>query len=301
VKGNDVPRLSLGQRKAVLGYAFISPFLIGFAFFVLYPFVQSVVFSFSKLQVSASGFTLDFVGWANYRHSLMVDADYKRMLFETIVSTVADIPAVITFSFLVASILNQNFRGRLLARLVFFLPVVLNAEAVLRMEESDYLRSMMARSSSGGSAFVSGTVENLVRDLVLPGWLVEFVLSAVERIPHIITASGIPILIFLAGLQSVPASWYEAADIEGATAWERFWKITFPLMSPLFLTNVVFITIQSFTSYDNALLSFIKGVAWGGAGYGASVAMSWIYFGAIALVIGLIIAVMSRQVFYMQR
>ena len=115
-----------------------------------------------------------------------------------------------------------------------------------------------------------------------------------------IEASAIPILIFLAGLQSVPTDLYEAADVEGITGWERFWMITFPLVSPMILVNAVYIIIDSFTSYRNEMVVFIADNAWSRGGYGVSVAMSMLYFLAIAVILGIIVGVFSKRVVYIK-
>ena len=127
---------------------------------------------------------------------------------------------------------------------------------------------------------------------------VEFLMDSINRIPQIIQASGIQILVFLAALQSIPPSLYEAADVEGATGWESFWKITFPLMVPMFMVNIVYTIIDTFTSPSNRLMMYIKSSAWARGGYGVSVAMSWFYFLALLLILGVAVALVSRGVHY---
>ena len=124
------------------------------------------------------------------------------------------------------------------------------------------------------------------------------IFQAINEVPLIIRSSGIQILIFLAALQSIPKSLYEAAHMEGATGWEAFWKITFPLVSPLLLVNVVYTIVDSFTAADNALLELIQNSAWSGSGFGVSTAMSWIYFAAVLAILAVTIILLGRRVHY---
>lgn len=298
MKLNKKINLTLKQKMAIKGYLFISPFLIGFILFFLYPFIQSIAFSISELTITTGGFDLDFVGLDNYHHVFFINPDFNRIFLESISSILINLPSIIIFSFFIANLLNQKFKGRLLARTIFFLPVIVTSGVVVQLSAGD----IMARVFAGGGGAVYGgvLVRNFLMQLALPEVFVEYIISAVNRIPEIINYSGIPILIFLAGLQSIPFSLFEAAEVEGATAWEKFWKITFPLLSPLFLTNIVFIVIDSFTSLNNPLVTYIQNQTWRGEGFGISVAMSWIYFLTVALILTIIVGVVSRKVFYME-
>jgi len=134
--------------------------------------------------------------------------------------------------------------------------------------------------------------------LQVPEKFMEYIALAVDGISSIINASGIQILIFLAGLQSISPSLYEASEVEGATAWENFWLITLPMVSPLILTNIIYTIIDFFTSTSNTLIQLIRNTTFQGAGFGVSAAMSWIYFGAICLILGIVYLIFNRLVFY---
>lgn len=291
-------RLSLEQQKSLLGYIFILPFIIGFLLFVLYPFAQSIIFSLSELKITQQGFELTLVGLENYRYALTVHPTFVRVFFETVFRMLMDVPLILVFSFFAALLLNQQFRGRTVARVIFFLPVIMGAGIILAMEQTDYMMLLHAGPSTDAAAVSGDALRNLLFQMNLPERMLEYVVNAVERIPEIIRASGIQILIFLAGLQSISPALFEAADVEGATAWERFWMITFPMMTPLILTNVVYSIIDSFTAAHNELVKLIRGTAFGGAGYGVSSAMSWLYFLAILVMLGIAIRIISKNVFY---
>lgn len=295
-------RLTLSTRKAIKGYIFTLPFIIGALLFIIYPFVQSVIFSLNELVITPQGYELTFVGLANYRHAIFVHTTFVRVFVETMLRTLVNIPAIIIFSFFAANLLNQKFKGRMLARTIFFLPVILTAGVVQRMEQDDYFHQLMSHGETGeaGGLLSSAGIETFLMQIRLPEGFIEYIIEMVDIIPEIINAAGIPILIFLAGLQSIPSSLFEAADIEGATAWESFWKITFPLISPMFLTNVVYIVIDSFTAANNELVVLIRNVGWGGAGYGVGSAMAWMYFLAVSLLLVVIIGIISGRVVYLE-
>jgi len=293
-------RLTLSQKRALWGLIFTGAFIIGFTAFFLGPLIQSIKFAFNELKINPAGYTLTYVGWENFRYALRVDPDFNRVFVETTVRILTDIPAVIIFSFFAASVLNQKFPGRVLARVVFFLPVILTAGALYQFESRDILHGLHAYATEEEVILSSRVVTSLFLRMQMPEGFTQYVITAVNRLPQIINASAIPILIFLAGLQGIPFSLYECAKIEGATGWESFWKITFPLVSPLFLTNTVYIIIDSFTAPGNRLVALIQNAAWGRNIYGVSVAMTWMYFGVVAAILLIVFAVVSRRVVYME-
>lgn len=293
-------RFTLEQRRAVAGYLFIAPFIIGFLLFFLGPLIQSIIYSFNDVRISATGFILENVGFGNYNKIWNVDPDFRRVFLETIGQTLTSIPAILIFSFFAASLLNQSFRGRGLARVIFFLPVILSAGILVRMGQSEVAMTGMNFRADAFSLESGMAIRQLLSQLRMPDGFIEYITSAVDRVPEIINASAIPILILLAGLQGIPSSLYEAADIEGATAWENFWNITFVLISPLFITTVVYVTVDSFTSEANPLVVLIGETFRGKADYGASVAMSMLYFAAVAVILAIVVGILSKIVFYME-
>lgn len=291
-------KLSLKQKQNYTGYIWVAPFIIGFIFFFLAPMLQSFRFSVSELNFTTDGYELKYVGLENFKYALTVDPDFNQHFTETILGILINIPAVILFSFFIASVLNQEFKGRTLARAIFFLPVILTAGVFHELEVEDLM--YLTTRDRGNILLSAGMVRDFFLDMRLPRAIIDYVIIAASNIPQIIEYSAIPILIFLAGLQSVPAHLYECAKIEGATGWEMFWKITFPLVSPLFLTNVIFITVYSFTAPGNSLVGYISSLTWGRGIFGVSVAMSLMYFLAISLILLVVGFILERNVFYME-
>lgn len=173
------------------------------------------------------------------------------------------------------------------------------AGVILQLEVQDYMMGVIGGEVQQTYSFINyETLRALLMQLQIPEVFMENIAKAVDSIPTIVNASGIQILIFLAGLQSIPPSLYEASQVEGATAWENFWLITFPMVSPLIMTNVVYTVIDFFVSQSNTLVQLIRNTTFQGAGFGVSSAMSWIYFASICLILGVIFLIFNRLVFY---
>ncbi len=289
-------RLGLKKKQGLMGYVFVFPFALGFGLFFISPFVQAIIFSLNELRITETGFDLKFVGMQNFYHALFVDAVFRRALVEVTLQMFADIPLILIFSFFAANLLNQRFKGRMFARVIFFLPVIFAAEAVLMVTGADYMQQVA--NPAAREVFNVIRFGDFLMDLRLPERFVGYILHAINHLPTIIRSSGIQILIFLAALQSIPRSLYEAADIEGATGWENFWMITFPMITPLFLVNIIFTIINFFTTPANPLVGLIRSAAWGGAGYGVSVAMAWLYFSIIAVMMGVAYLITRKMVYY---
>lgn len=290
-------RVSYRKRQILGGLLFTFPFIIGFALFFLYPFFQAVIFSLNELELAKTGFLLNWQGLDNYRYALLTHPTFNRTFTESIGETLSNLPMILGFSLFAAAVLNQQFKGRSIARMILFLPVILGAGVVLKMEVSDYAY-IMAQHSDNAIMFSGPALRELLTTARLPESVLEYLIEAIASIPDIIRASGVQILIFLAGFQSISTSIFEAADVEGATPWERFWLITFPCLSPLILTNVVYTVIDSFTSMQNDLILLIDDTFFTGAGYGVSMAMTMMYFLFVAGLLGIVYAIMSRWIFY---
>lgn len=291
--------MSLHERRALWGWVFIAPWIIGFAFFFMFPLIQSLIYSFSELTLTTTGMTLEFNGLANYIEALTVNVDFNRTLIEVVVNMLVNVPLIVIFSLFVAVLLNQQFKGRMLARAVFFLPVILASGAIYSIESGDFLQNLIA--GAGGedavqTGFRSFQLELLLLDAGINEYIVEYLTGAVDRIYEIVSASGVQILIFLAGLQSISPQLYEVAKIEGATGYEAFWKITFPLISPLILTNIIYSIIDSFT--DNDMTTLLQETAFDQFNFGLSGAMAWMYFLVITIILLISTYFVSRKVFY---
>jgi ABC-type sugar transport system permease subunit len=303
IKKNDKFSLTLEGKNAVAGYLFILPFLLGLFAFIFLPIMESLrmVFSDVNIDLVKNGFSMDFSGMDNLKRVLMIDHEFNRLLIEEIGRMLLIVPAVIIFSLFAALILNQEFKARGIVRAIFFLPVILSSGIMIGLETNNTLLNSMAEIIKEGNLMKSSVTGVLEDILVTEGAASDFmayIFRIINQIYDIAMASGIQIIIFLSALQTIPPSMFEAAKIEGATSWECFWKITFPMISPLILVNVVYSVVDYFIRTDNRVMEKIRVTMMQHMEYGFSTAMAWIYFFTVILIIGIAMAVISKKVYY---
>lgn len=290
----------LQRRKAISGYLFILPFLAGFLIFMAKPFFQSLYMSFCDVQLGAGVFNPVWMGIGNYKQAFLVDPEFNRLLVEEISRMCVYSLAIMVFSFFVALILNQKFKGRALVRAVFFLPVILSSGVILGLETNNALMANLADTIESTTQNISVTValENILRTAGVGTRAFEKVFEVIDNIYDVAIASGIQIIIYLSGLQTISDSMYEAADIEGCTKWESLWKITFPMISSLFLVNWIYTVIDFCMRSDNEVMKKFQKVMIEQTNYGFSSAMAWIYFVIVIAIVGITSLIISRRVYY---
>lgn len=289
-------RRTIRTRRAIAGYLFISPFIIGFLAFMLKPLIESFIMSFQSITLSAqSGISKVPVGWENYIYALTIDPEFNQMLVDEIVRMVTHSLATMVLAFMVALLLNQRFAGRALARAIFFLPVILSSGVLVGIETNNSLiigmKELIAQSNNlnfGNALF------GLLSASGVGTQALEVVNGLISAVYDIVMASGIQIVIFLSGLQTIPRSMYEAAEMEGSSAWESFWMVTFPIISPLLIVNMIYTIVDFFMKTDNLIMEKIHEEMFINLRYGFSSALSWIYFAVAITMIG-ISALIIRQ------
>lgn len=291
-------RPSLEAKRAKVGYLFTLPFIIGAVVAVIYPIIVSVIYSFGEITANPGGYTIDFVGFENYNQIFNVDPTFKRILLNTLKSTALNVPVVIIFSFFLASVLNTEFKGRGLARTVLFLPMILNSNIVKGILSADAVMDAMADKSSASTAQIYGAFEAFLSELDIGIGITDLLVSSVNNISNILAMSVIPIIIILAGLQSVSKSVYEASYVEGATKWEVFWKISLPIVSPMILVSVIYCIIDSFTSVDNAVIAKVKTVSFSNLDFGVGSAMAWSYLLIVLAIVLIVYLFVNKFVSY---
>ena len=302
---------SLDVRKARAGWIFVLPFVLSFIIIYLPIVIDSIKYSFNKIKIGqGGGYTLEFVGWENYQEALFVDPSFVQRLTSGIQQLIFDIPAIVIFSLFIAVLLNQKMVGRAAFRAIFFIPVIISTGIIDKIDQAntmlDYMETQDGINDGSGmnttNEILSAVdIERLFENMKVGTELVDYVVSMVNNIYNIINRSGVQMLIFLAGLQSISPAIYESCDIDGATAWETFWKITFPMISPMILVNAIYTVIDSFTSQSNTVMSYISDTYDKAGGNVLSSAMAWIYFLIVLAIIGLVAALLSGYVFYQKR
>ncbi len=303
---------SLDVRKARAGWWFILPFVIGFVILYLPIVIDSIKYSFHDIRIiTGGGYRLEWVGWKNYSEALFTDPGYVQTLVSGMQQLLLDIPAIVIFSLFVAILLNGKIAGRAAFRAIFFIPVLLTTGLIAEIDQQNILEEYQ---SAGGMDDGSGSnsvteivsvmdVQALFSNMMVGTELVQYVVDLVNNIFNIINRSGVQMLIFLSGLQSISPAIYESCSIDGASGWETFWKITLPMVSPMILVNAIYTIIDSFTSSSNKVMTYINSVYSGASGNGKvlSSAMSWMYFLIVIAAIAIVAGLLSMFVFYQRR
>ncbi|MBQ5335744.1 MAG: sugar ABC transporter permease [Oscillospiraceae bacterium] len=298
------------RRKSLYGYGFISVWLIGTVLWFLIPLAESFCYCFMDnklLKPDTGGMRKAWLPLAggkwleNFRYAFAADPKFKEGLLSVLKDTLIQTPMILVFSLFIAVILNQKFRGRGFARAIFFLPVIIATGPVYNIISGN----IAATGADSGAQFSTLFETDLVGDLLeylgvmnISSGLTDFINTVVTNIFGLVWSSGIQILIFLAALQNIPPSAKEAASMEGATAWEYFWKITLPYVSPMILANFIYTVIDSFTRTDNPVMMRVldkQQVDWD---YAYASAMVWSYFAIVMAVVGVVVLIVSRHVFY---
>jgi ABC-type sugar transport system permease subunit len=312
----------LREKRAFEGFLFVLPWIIGFFLFIAWPMFFSLYLGFNK--VNPAGFLTRFVGLRNFKRAFSLDIEFVPILLESLRDVVIETPVIIVFSLTIAILLNRKLPGRSLLRALFFLPVVIGSGYVLKELMNQGIGGIsialgvesgtgMALDASGQAVETSVQVQtpNVVN---ISGYINEFlgpsmaagINEFLNRLGLTLWRSGIQILLFIAGLQGISKSLYEAGRIDGANEWTLFWKVTLPVISPIMLVVIIFTIVDSFTDVFNPVLHYIKQQAFpsqefGDASardFGYSSALSWIYFLIIFSLIMLVNFLMRKRIFY---
>ena len=311
---------SLDRRKARSGWLFVLPFILGFLLIYLPMIYESIAISFTQVTTltgQETGYNTEFVGFANYKHALFGykggsgNQTFIQILVTGLGQMAFDIPAILIFSLFMAVMLNQKMAGRAAFRAIFFLPVILSTGIMQGIAAADINSEEMEGGIDDGSGNPEEEEDQLVSSMDLQmlfanmkvgAGMVEYIAEILNNIYDIVNRSGVQMLIFLAALQSISPAIYEACRIDGATSWETFWKITFPMISPMILVNGVYTIVDSFTTESNTIMSYISDAySASGGGSEVSTAMSWIYFIIVILIVAVIAGILSASVFYSRK
>lgn len=261
----------------VSGYMFISPWIVGILIFFVYAMVQSLHFSFSTVRFSG-GITFEPLAnvWDNYASVFVKEINFPITIANFALGLILQLPVIIAFSLIIALLLNSKIRARSLFRMIFFLPVIIATGPV------------MDQLTAQGVASVPMVSQNALVDILvgLPEFIFEPINELFSSLILVLWNSGIQILIFLAGLQKVPKTLYEAAKIDGASGWETFWKITLPTMRSMILLNAIYTVVTLANSGSNEIIQLIYDVSYAPTkGYSYGAAMSWIYTAIVSVIL----------------
>ncbi len=281
------------EIKARYGWFFISSWVVGVVLFFAIPVIQSIIYSFSQMSITEDGVQTLWVGIKNYKYIVAEHTDYINWLTKSVTNFVYSLPIIVLLSMVLALLLNQKFRGRLFFRALYFMPVIIASGVVIElisgMAGDDMTSSSVSESVSGGMF----SVQDIISILDLPAQVAEYVQKIISNIFDLIWNSGIQTVLFLAGLQSIPSTLYEASKVEGATKWEEFWFITFPMLSNVTLLVMVYTMVELFVSNNNVLVVKVYSLM-RAAVYDETSAMMWFYFLVVGTIMGLIVFVYKK-------
>ena len=290
------PHLTIEGRKALSGRLFILPFTVGFILFFLKPALESLLFVFNDVSQKVGGFTMEFVGMKNLKYIFLTDPDFNKNLVSSMTSLLYKVPVIIIASLFFAVVLNAKFRGRTLVRAIFFLPVIIASGVVMEIINSDTFATSLISSSEGMKSTVTASsygLTSLLVDMGVSEKVVSYFSYISSNLYDLMWRTGIQMIIFLAALQSISPVLYEASSMEGASAWENFWMITIPMISPMILINVIYTIIDTFTDSANVVMNQINSV-FADQQYDRAAAMSWVYFLVIGLLLALVLFISTR-------
>ena len=298
------------RRKSLYGYGFISVWLIGTVLWFLKPLAESLCYCFMdnrRLKPDSGGMQkiwLPLSDWqwlGNFRNAFTADREFRQALVSVLRDTALTTPMILIFSLFIAVILNQKFKGRGFARAIFFLPVIIATGPVYNIISGNIAVTGADSGAQFSTLFETDMVDKLLEFLGvmnISDSLSTVINTVTTNIFGLVWSSGIQILIFLAALQNIPPSAKEAASMEGATAWEYFWKITLPYVSPMILANFIYTVIDSFTKTDNAVMIRVLTIQQKDMSYAYAAAMIWSYFLIVMVFVGIITVIINKYVFY---
>ncbi|MBD3922634.1 sugar ABC transporter permease [Paenibacillus sp. PR3] len=279
--------LSMRGRHILEGYSFISLWIAGFLLFMAYPLGRSLYFSFNNMENSKNGLQATYVGMLNYRTAFSTDIDFLPLLKTTMTTMLTQVPLILIFAMFSALLLNGKIKGRTIFRGIFFLPVIIASGAVLK--------ELLQQGAAQLPIFSQGDLEEKLSGLI-PGNVLEQLLDYADSLTLVMWDSGVQILIFIAGLQTISPQLYEAAKMDGATKWESFWKITFPMITPMLFVNTLYSIVNMFTKADNKVMDYIvTQQVFQKNNFGYASALGWIYFCLIALVLAIVFVIFRRS------
>lgn len=284
--------MKYSTSRKVNGFIFILPWLIGFITFFAVPLKNTILYSFNTVNVADSGgIDLTFNGIQNYIDLFMNEVSttsqpLQRIFLSENVNIFTNLPLIVIFSLFLALLANADFKGRGIVRIIFFLPIVLGLPLIVEWTGNSTGRSMI-ESASGGMFGTQMGASLLLEYTFLPKSVIAFLAGVLGNIFQLFTRTGVQTMIFLAGLQSITPSHYEVAKIEGATAYETFWKVTLPSLSNVLVFAVIYTMIDLFL--NSTLTEEIYSFAFTKSKIGVGSALSVVYMVNVLVVLGIVL------------
>lgn len=287
----------LVARRERMGYTFVAHWVLGLLLFFIYPLISSFMYAFSNANITEEGMQLSFAGLTHFDYILNSDPNYVDNLTSSLGLIGYTLPIVLALSLILAVVLNQQFVGRTLFRAIFSLPIIIASSPIIGILSSDKVNAPIFNMTSGTEQGEYGGVidfTSILSSLALPDEVNSMLASLLSNVFSVIWSCGVQTILFLAGLQSIPAQLYEVSKIEGANKWEEFWMVTVPSLRHVITLVLIYTMIQLFTATDNPLMKQAFTLLQDKQIYDQSSAMLWLYFGIVLAVMGVVLGLYNR-------
>lgn len=299
MSGLNKKKRGIEAHNRLVGRLFILPWEIGMLFFIIVPLILSIVYAFCEVNLELGGMDYDFVFLSNFSYLLKEDPYYTDTLLSSLTTLLYSVPIIIAISLILGIILNQKFKGRTVMRAVFFLPVIIAAGIVLNIlttpisgQPPIIQLGSSSNTMSEGANYLDATA--LLQGLRFPQAVTDVMSKYITMIFNLLWHSGIQIVLFISGLQTIPDSLYEVSKIEGASKWEEFWMITFPMLRDVTLLVTVFTVVEEMVSTTNDVMSNAQSMI-GQQRYDLPSAMIWFYFVCVLVICGVFLVPLFRS------
>lgn len=284
-------------RRRRASFLFVLPWLIGFLALFARPLISSFFYSVSSISFVSGGIEMDYIGFKNYTDAFLTDIYFPKYLTSELGKMLWQVPVIVAFSLFMSVVLNGKFKGRTLARTIFFIPVIVGSGIVLSIMSGTSMPAGISLGTRSSALFEAAGIENVLLQMGVSTDITNLLMNIVNDLFSLVWHSGLQILLFISGQLSISGSLYESAKVEGATAWDMFWKITFPLISPVLILNIVYTLIDMFSDFSNGVMQYIYNYA-KSLNLSYSSALSVIYFLIIIAIVGVIYAIINRRIVY---
>lgn len=284
-------------RRRRASFLFVLPWLIGFLALFARPLISSFLYSVSSISFVSGGVEMKYIGFKNYIDAFLTDVYFPKYLTGEIGKMLWQVPVIVAFSLFISVILSGNFKGRTIARTVFFVPVIVGSGIVLSIMSGDSMPAAISLGARSSALFEAAGIEQVLIQMGVSTDIVNMLMNIVNNLFNLVWHSGLQILLFISGHLSISPSLYECAKVEGATGWDMFWKITFPLISPVLILNIVYTLIDMFSDFSNEVMQYIYGYA-KSLNLSYSSSLSIIYFVIIIAIVGVVYAIVNRHIVY---
>ncbi|MCR5153618.1 MAG: sugar ABC transporter permease [Lachnospiraceae bacterium] len=279
------------QRQNRNGYLFMLPWIIGFAIFTAFPFAATIVLSFMNVNSTILGFELSFAGMSNYITAFFKNTEFLPALAGYLKMAIPYTFVIVVVAFIIAYILEHITKLKGFFRTLYFLPVIIMSGPVMAKLLETKTSDMQAFADD---EYLDLFIVDMIASYSRP--LAGLVSDTFTQLSTILWFTGIPIVLFINGLQKINPSLYEAAKIDSATNWQILWKITLPIIRPIALIVTVF-TIASIGTYDiNPVYTLIvKYMANTSGGLGFAATYAWVYTLTVLLLMGLSFLILKEK------